>query len=243
MGGEKFMKKIILIALVSCLTGCTATKEDSPKISSKSQDKEVKVEEVIAKGYREGDNVEVIQNSADLWINIQDPKVMWDNSDAIALATIDTIDGGDNTTDTGYCLPYTYGKMTIHEVYKGDIQIAKGVIYSRLGGTIPYEKYYNALPESQKQRIEMLKEKGEYEQPPEYIKEIFEDDIDIEVGKTYVVYLNHSNLVSRFDGGYVIEGFQAGLREISGNYKTKAGLKVYNNFTKTWDELQTLIIE
>lgn len=58
--------------------------------------------------------------------DITDPEYLKEKSSDIALVTITSIDGGSNhneSTNTND-FAYTYGKLKVSEVYKGDIKIS-----------------------------------------------------------------------------------------------------------------------
>jgi hypothetical protein len=232
------MKKIIIIGLCflvsSSLLGCSATKvEEKPDVAtSNSEDK----------GYNAYADIpeESIMNAssmADIDTDISNANTMYEMGEYVVLVKIDSIDGGSNTSLTGeYVHPYTYGKMTVLQVYKGDIQIGIQLDYVRLGGIVSFEDYEKGLLPTQREKIV-----GGMKEKPEYIKKMFGDDIDIEAGVNYLVYLTGTETQVVRSNAYPIIGMQGGLRAISGDIKDESKLEVYNNITKQWEALANVI--
>ncbi len=75
----------------------------------------------------------------------------------------------------------------------------------------------------------------------------FNGDIDIEVGKTYLVYLTSPEYgIGTFakEDSYTIDSFQGGLREIDATSITNEeplNMMVLNNFTNSWEKLGDII--
>lgn len=136
-----------------------------------------------------------------------------------------------------YVYPYTYGKMTVLEVYKGAIEDNKQANYYRLGGIVTYQQHYDGLNEAQRSKFDSV----EHKERPEYIEQKFANDIDIEINKDYLVYLVSEIVYYGKDNGYAIIGFEGGLREVKGNLKMKSDVQVFNNFTKTWESLTSVL--
>src|SRR5690606_36626407 len=116
-----------------------------------------------------------------------------------ALVHIDSIDDGRNfspITNT-YVHPQTIGKMTVLEVYKGDIKPWQHLNYSRFGGIVTSEEFYEAIVNT---KVETAVYKpGEPKPTKKYIQIKNYDDIDIEVGKNYLAFLDRQ---TSKDGAY-----------------------------------------
>ena len=138
-----------------------------------------------------------------------------------------------------YVYPYTYGTIFIDKVYKGDIEEESTLNYIRSGGIISYQDWYDSLSQAKKDKHDYLS-KGVN---PKYVKSMFNDDIDIEPGKTYLMYMEDAN--SRSNNEYMIAAWQAGLREVSGlESMTSDGyssLKVLNNYTDKYESLDDVL--
>lgn len=178
--------------------------------------------------------------------NISNPSYVDSISTDIALITILSIDGGDNFGEqtNEYCYPYTYGKFKVEKVYKGNIEEEKEYEYIRAGGIIDYDSYCNSLSEDEKDKNNILINGVK----PAYIEMKSEGDIDIEPGKTYLVYLSNPEsgigLFAKKDA-YMINSFEGGLREVLDYSKIKdkdlSEIKVLNNFTGEYENINDIL--
>jgi len=157
----------------------------------------------------------------------------------VALVHIDSIDGGRTYSPVfeQYVAPHTYGKMTVRESYKGDVKPGQELSYSRLGGIVTYEDYWKSLNKQQQDKILHLNN-GKQPAHEKYVKDTSADDIDIEAGKDYVVFLTPQSSKDGKTHEYVIGGYQLGLREakVSG-----AEVTVLNNETKQWENIGSVV--
>lgn len=77
---------------------------------------------------------------------------------------------------------------------------------------------------------------------PEFINIQFSEDIQPELGKTYLVYLIDDTRIN--SDGYLIYGFGAGLREVEPSRQQSfmdGGFKVKNNATSEWENIDDVI--
>lgn len=196
-------------------------------------------------------NVYTISSTHDLAIDISNPTEMRRVSTYVALVKIDSIDGANNYSEVSqeYVLPYTYGHMTVLENIAGDLSTGESLEFYRLGGTISVDQYYNGLTEVEKERMDFAKEDNAALASAEYIKETSDGDVDVEAGKTYLVYLVDESAYYAKPGTYVIIGFEGGLREVrtnSGEVATQStteamSMQVLNNFTGEWESLNSIL--
>ncbi len=230
------MKRIFAIMCITVLLfGCSEKKENTATNSNEE-------EKVYKNVYLDYEDVEVTYTMADLiGINIEDSSEIFKAAKYIVIATVESIDGGSNKNliNGEYVYPYTYGTISIDKVYKGDIEEGATVNFIRCGGIISYEDWYESLSQAEKDKHDYLS-KGIN---PKYIKSMFNDDIDIEPGKTYLMYMEDGNL--RSDNEYMIAAWQAGLREISGlenmTSNDYSSLKVLNNYTGEYESLEDVL--
>lgn len=183
-----------------------------------------------------------IASSLDLAYDNSNAETMASKSDGIALVTIESLDGVSNYGKgvQQYVHPYTYGQMEVIQTLKGDIKEGETVKFSRLGGTMPFDEYLEGLSEAERAKISALNSERKD------VKLTFEGDIDIEAGKTYLVYLMNSTVHYAEPGAYEIVGFEGGLREIqtTSGYSVNSNssdLKVLNNFTGEWENLNDVV--
>ena len=154
-----------------------------------------------------------------------------------ALVHIDSIDGGRNYSPIyeKYVLSQTYGKMTVLEVYKGDVHPGQKLVYSRYGGIITAQEYLNALNTP---GIEETYLHGGRPSEKKFVKEYIVDDIDVEVGKTYLAYMAPESSKNGKYLEYSISGVQFGFREVRGSGDN---ISVLNNGTKDWESLNVVV--
>lgn len=231
---------VVFILLAVICSGCSSQHTENK--GNKQMSKPVIEAKEPYDAYAEIKSKEVmaIPNIAEIDGDPSDTIDIYKRFPAVALVRIESIDGGDNINQTTneYTYPFTYGKMKILAVYKGDLQVNATIGYTRMGGIIPFNKYYASLYPEQQSKID----RNMKDDKPEYVEMMFDGDIQIEAGKAYLVYLDPDNDYE-IDGlpVYSIGGWEGGLREIQGNPKAKTGVKVHNNYTGEWDTLNEIL--
>ncbi|MDQ4503165.1 hypothetical protein [Sinomonas sp. ASV322] len=185
------------------------------------------------------DQIQHMEADADVLWNAGDPYYGYNKYPIVVRAHIDSIDGGRTFSPISgqYVFPQTIGKMTIREVYKGALKPGDLLDYSRAGGTVTYDEYWNSLNQAQRDKILGLNS-GQKPTDKKYVQERFTDDIDIEVGKDYIVFLLPQTSKDGTLHEYSISGYQYGLREAKGS---GAETTVLNNETKIWESLSSLV--
>lgn len=167
-----------------------------------------------------------------------EPGLDQDSVPVIALVHIDSIDGGRNYSPIyeRYVLSETYGKLTVLEVYKGDVRSGQQLSYSRSGGIITKEMFQAALDIYQKDDQYYL-----HGSPPaakKYIHEKVVDDIDVEVGKDYLAFMIPASSKDGKRHEYTITGAQFGFREAKGS---GADATILNTATGKWESLSSVV--
>lgn len=173
--------------------------------------------------------------STDLLYDISDNKILEKLSDYIAIIKIESIDGSTNInrkTKEPVIDIYSYGKAKVIETIKG--KLASNIKFTRSGGSMPYDEWLKGDIDPQK--IESVRKESNLEKKD--TKKIIVryknmGDIDLEVNKTYLVYMSQSKEFN-YDNEYIITGFQYGLREV----KDK---KVKNNDTGKWEQISDVV--
>ncbi|YCK83931.1 hypothetical protein M1D89_12240 [Arthrobacter sp. D3-18] len=185
------------------------------------------------------DQIETAGTDLDYIWEPKDPFYGFNKFPIVARVHIETIDGGRTFSPVAnqYVFPQTVGKMTVREVYKGDIETGTQVNYSRVGGTVIYDDYWNSLNKAQQEKILRLNG-GSKPSDAKFIKAMITDDIDIETGKEYLVFLLPQKGQDGAVREYSITGYQHGLREVKG-LGTEA--TVLNNDTQTWERLDSFV--
>lgn len=241
------MKLLAILALILTLFACST---DNKKQSSVAK-------ETYHNAYSIINKEDIISYSAEAEIssNISNPKEVYKNSTDVAIITILSIDGGSSFNEQAnvYCFPYTYGIFRVEKVYKGNMEEGDELQYIRSGGIVSYQEYRNSMSENERKKHDFLS-KGKQ---PEFVEMRFAEDIEIEPGKTYLAYMLNPDsgvgLYSKKDS-YVIRAFQGGLREMNINPNSYGGaqlfssnnnevteLKVFNNFTNQWENINEVV--
>lgn len=185
------------------------------------------------------DEIQHGQSDVDFLWDAKDPYYGYNKYSIVARVHIDSIDGGRvfSPISDQYVFPQTIGKMTVREVYKGDIKPGDQLKYSRVGGTVTNDEYWGSLNQQQKDKA-LSQNNGQRPTGPKYVQEKVADDVDIEVDKEYVVLLRPQSSKDGKLQEYSIDGYQFGLREAKGS---GAETTVLNNETKTWESLGSLV--
>ena len=164
-------------------------------------------------------------------------KELCDHHDNIALIEITDVEGSSSYNDklNTYVDIFTYGNAVVKEVYKGNLKKEDKIDFTRLGGEIEFNKWKKGLNERQLNR---LKDDEVYTT----VVSKSEDDIDVEKGKTYLVFLDHTS--SQKDNEYAITGFAYGMREIdtSKTLTESSEIMVKNNFTDKYEPLSSIVV-
>ena len=228
-------KNIIVLPFCLLIAGCSANTADLSAVNSTaliSAEENEKTSEVSASSKAQ-ENILEIASSAEYLGNPEDPKWMYENSECIAIVKVLSAEGRNiNEIENVRTFAYTYGKLEVVEVLKSNTDMDKEIEYARLGGTITWDDFLEGRNETSREKL--LREVQEI---PEYVRQYFEDDIDIETDKVYVAYLNHTvteDSTVPIEGVYMIEGLAGGLREYSDG-------KVLNNYTDEWEDLDSLL--
>lgn len=172
------------------------------------------------------------------------PEFMLDNSEIVALVTVISLDGINMEYGP---LGMTYGKLLVNNVLYGNIEEGKVIEYLKPGGIVSMEDYDKYDFPAAVQKRDYLNQKNGIviDKENTYIRLGLEEDIDLEAGKTYLVYLNY---IEEFDK-YEIIGEGNGLREVNINQVSRVSqqnmdinnLSIKNNKTGEWENLNTYV--
>lgn len=198
------------------------------------------------------ENKDIILNltsDLDYALNISDKNVRNENSDFIIIGTVQFIDGSTNynPTTNEYTEIQTIGKIKVDKVMKGNIK-DNIIPFIRLNGVISFSEYEKGLTESQKAKLELTRTLTNEEKKTKYVSSIINDNINIEQGKTYLMYVKYNSDYDR----YGIVFMQYGLREIDVDTMSKseskilikeemATIKVKNNETGKLETIKEVI--
>ena len=238
----KHSRKSIIVLILIAVTVVFSVKIvantiDRGKISSNSNVRnDLKVKNFDAYNGINSSNIQTVGSEADVNWNINDPSYFYKNSRIVAKIKIESIDGARNINlkTKEPIRARTLGSFTVLDIYKGDIKKGEKLLYSRLGAIMKFEEYIKGTERQAAEKIMNLRRKERIQK--EYIKDVFIGDIDVEVGKTYLAYLdvdNTDNVVR-----YSILWMQYGLREI----KTENGQDlILNNETKKLEKMDMIL--
>ena len=149
-------------------------------------------------------------------IDVMFPKSLYEDAKYVAIVKIESIDGADtyNPVLDMYVLPYTYGKMKILKVIKGDIKEGSIVNFNRLGGRVTLEQWYNSMSKSEQEAFDKYNPTTVFEIPYKKVDYRFESDISVKSGKIYLVYFSEYSVRSEEEIEYGMRYFEYGLREV-----------------------------
>ncbi len=144
------------------------------------------------------------------------PESLYEDAKYVAIVKIESIDGADtyNHVLDMYVLPYTYGKMKILKVIKGDIKEGSIVNFNRLGGRVTLEQWYNSMSKSEQEVFDKYNPTTVFKIPYEKVDYRFESDISVKSGKIYLVYFSEYSVRLDEETEYGIRYFEYGLREV-----------------------------
>lgn len=191
------------------------------------------------------------QMKADAYVSTADlclleeftPQKIGKDADSIALATVLTLDNADPEASM---VGMTNGTMLINQVLSGDLSKGQVINYSKPGGMMKMSEWEENQPDAANQKRQYLREQtnSESDLNKTYINVKISGDIEIEAGKSYLVYLKNNN------GSYEIIGLGNGLRELDVSQQTSRAtvqtfdtnsLKIKNNETGEFESLENYI--
>ena len=183
--------------------------------------------------YGKEETGEILKNKMDLDMieDISKKEIRRKLSDNIVIAKVSKINGARNVDPkTGEeTLIMTEGELEILDVLKGDIK-DKNIKFRRVGGKMNYAEYLKGSPikrEKLKNNPEMdIYSKEEKEKM--MIEECANEDIKLEEGKTYLMYLKYNKEL----GTNLVKFYQYGTRELEPIQKN-AMQKALSNYKET----------
>ena len=185
----------------------------------------------------ENDIILSISNEADLTVDYSNIDNLVKDSDIVAIAKIETLQGSNYNPNRNRYVPiYTTGTLKIEKIVlnKSDVSVNSNDVlnYVRLGGKIEYAEYLKGLSDSEKTKLErnmFTKTKLTTEQiGKKLVKDYYYDDVELENNKEYLVFLKFSNDYQKYN----IVGFEYGLREYDSNT-----MQIKNNETNEFESL------
>lgn len=208
------MKKkyiLILLILFGIFTGgIVATIKHNDTNVEKKLDNELSVTTYETSNYLSSDILKSA-NKSTAYIELAreyTPDYMLDISDAVVIASVISIDGAD--TKYNQAVGYTYGTMVINNSIYGNLNQGTVINYMKSGGTMTLEEYDKYQLPEMKRKHQALRDQAGVDASKIYVNMHFENDPDIEEGKSYLCYLKYSESI----GKYEIIGLGNGFREL-----------------------------
>lgn len=199
-------KRIILTVLLIILVGCAQVNIDKTTNTTVTPEKNV----FQYYSYLDNANNKEISEAGiivDYIYDTSDPSEQIKGTDFTVIATVDSLDGADVHND--HDMIYTYGKLTVLKLYKGDLTQGESYKFERSGGLMNKKDYYT---KTGKEDV-YIKDKEENnitkDEEQMFVEFIINDGPQIEKGKTY--------LLSGFygeDEKLILEDHEFSLREI-----------------------------
>ena len=165
--------------------------------------------------YGKEETGEILKNKMDLDMieDISKKEIRRKLSDNIVIAKVSKINGARNVDPkTGEeTLIMTEGELEILDVLKGDIK-DKNIKFRRVGGRMNYAEYLKGSP-IKREKLKNNPEMDTYskeEKEKMMIEECANEDIKLEEGKTYLMYLKYNKEL----GTNLVKFYQYGTREL-----------------------------
>ena len=226
-GNKKYMYICLAVVIIAIVGYVAIYKLDILK--NKNNDKETTRIEVAKTEVPKNDELlndpnvkygkeetgEILKNKMDLDMreDISKKDIRRKLSDNIVIAKVSKINGARNVDPkTGEeTLIMTEGELEILDVLKGDIK-DKNIKFRRVGGRMNYAEYLKGSP-IKREKLKNNPEMDTYskeEKEKMMIEEYANEDIKLEEGKTYLMYLKYNKEL----GTNLVKFYQYGTREL-----------------------------
>lgn len=244
------MKRKVIVTVFSTALILSLTFLLGTKIKDKKQQNQILFNEE-AQGYQISTYItdEIKANSQDCLTELClleefSPNKIGNDADCIALATVITLDGAD---PEGSIIGMTNGKLLINTVLQGNLTQGQVIEYTKPGGVMNMAEWEATQPEAANLKRQYLRTQSgvNVDLNNTYINLMISGDIEIEAGKSYLVYLKNNN-----NSEYEIIGLGNGLRELNVSQARStvttqnldtSSLMIKNNETGEYESLQDYI--
>lgn len=171
------------------------------------------------------------------------PEYMLNIADAVAVVSVISVDSAD--TKYNQAVGNTYGTMVINNSIYGSLTNGTVINYMKSGGTMTLEEYDKYQLPEMREKHEMLRKQSGIDATKVYVNMHFENDPDIEEGKSYLCYLKYIDSIEKYE----IIGLGNGFREInipqsrsvSSQSINTSEYKILNNNTGKFESLSEYI--
>lgn len=172
--------------------------------------------------------------------NMENNTFIAEDAEIIIIGTINSLDGvvNYNPSTENYVMTRTVGMVKVNKIIKGDLKESE-IPFIKLGGIIPISEYEKGIPEEQAEKFG-FKQMSITEKETKYVSEQLEEDIEIEQGKTYLMYLKYYSDYGRYSIVYL----KYGLRELEAQNLQSLLNSMSNKSTiLSSDELKTIKVK
>lgn len=234
------MNKSTILKSLACFTlflccGCTQAETQAEQTTGEitetlNEDTDVNTVNDAENAIEEA-SVLNITADVDLLVNVNDPASIAEYSTYAVIADVVSIDGCSayNASTGKYGEIYTYGKLSVHECLMGDLNAGDVISFMKPGGVVTWDEYEKSLHDAEKEKVN-----SDIKEIPKYVSYMVSDDIEIEEGKTYLIFLWQSPTPA-IEDAVCIQGYQGGLREFDAQRRL-----VLNNTTGEWESLDEI---
>ena len=176
-------------------------------------------------------------SSYDTKYNFSDNSVLADFSDLIVIGKVTNLDEATNYNPKTqkYSKARTPGNLEILEVLKSDgSKLLKSIDFLDVGGTLSYNEYEKSLLPAQKAKREYLMQQNGISTKRNniYVKQSVENQLDLEEGKTYIMYLKYDENFEK----YTVVNQPYGVKEYNTNTK-----QILNHVTNTIENINEMM--
>lgn len=163
--------------------------------------------------------------------------VLMEQSDLVVVGKLTSLEEATNynAKTNHYGKARTPGNLEVIQVLKDNSnEIEKEVHFADIGGVIAYPDYEKSLLPAQREKREyLMKQNGvQAVKANMFVKEHVENQLELEVGKTYIMYFYYNPDLEE----YIVINQPYGVKE----YNTSTG-EVYNHVTKTLEKLTDIM--
>lgn len=176
-------------------------------------------------------------SSYDTKYNFADNSVLAEFSDLIVIGKVTNLDEATNYNPKTqkYSKARTPGNLEILEVLKSDgSKLLKSIDFLDVGGTLSYNEYEKSLLPAQKAKREYLMQQNGISTKRNniYVKQSVENQLDLEEGKTYIMYLKYDENFEK----YTVVNQPYGVKEYNTNTK-----QILNHVTNTIENINEMM--
>ena len=176
-------------------------------------------------------------SSYDTKYNFSDNSVLAKYSDLIVIGKITNLDDATNYNPKTqkYSKARTPGNLEVFEVLKSDgSKMIQSIDFLDVGGTLSYSEYEKGLLPAQKAKREYLMQQNGLSTKRNniYVKQSVENQLDLEEGKTYIMYLKYDENFEK----YTVVNQPYGVKEYNANTK-----QILNHVTNTIENIDEMM--